>query len=275
MAGYGLLGLAALAVLPTTAASGASSNPASVPSGTSLDANAEGWVETEGGRVRLVVAPPDADGRARGAIEIDLDEGWKTYWIAPGPSGVPPRFEAARSENVALEALRLPAPETFEDAYGTSVGYADDTAFAVDLRLDDPNGPATLRLDGFLGICAEICIPVPLSLEARIGEASDPATADAVERAWLALPVEGNGQGLELSRVGAELVLRGEGLDGAEVHLAPPGTLSLDAPSMGPSEARFPVLRGEGAGEAVVLIVEGEAPFVRAVEHRVELGDPD
>ena len=71
-----------------------------------------GWVTTEGARMRLVVDPePDPSGITRGALEIDLDEGWKTYWIDPGASGIPPQIDFSPSTGIELgrleEALKL------------------------------------------------------------------------------------------------------------------------------------------------------------------------
>ncbi|MEM9732538.1 MAG: hypothetical protein AAF903_03505 [Pseudomonadota bacterium] len=64
----------ALALLATTAAHGASSQ----------------WFETEGAKIRLV-GLPSADGKMIDAgLQIELEEGWKTYWKSPGASGLPP-----------------------------------------------------------------------------------------------------------------------------------------------------------------------------------------
>src|SRR3954468_5880088 len=35
-----------------------------------------------------------------GGIAIQLQPGWKTYWRTPGDSGVPPRFDFSKSDNV-------------------------------------------------------------------------------------------------------------------------------------------------------------------------------
>ena len=56
---------------------------------------------TDGGSLRLVttgLAGPD--GIVRGALEIALEPGWKTYWREPGSSGVPPQIDVSRSLNV-------------------------------------------------------------------------------------------------------------------------------------------------------------------------------
>lgn len=52
------------------------------------------WHHVEGGSIRIVTSgAPDAQGILRGALEIRLKPGWKTYWLDPGSSGVPPTLD--------------------------------------------------------------------------------------------------------------------------------------------------------------------------------------
>src|SRR3954467_11725511 len=56
-----------------------------------------------------------------GGISFQLQPGWKTYWRTPGDSGVPPRFDFSKSENVEAVTVLWPAPAKFEDGAG---GYS-------------------------------------------------------------------------------------------------------------------------------------------------------
>jgi DsbC/DsbD-like thiol-disulfide interchange protein len=59
-----------------------------------------------------------------GGIEIELQDDWKTYWRTPGDSGVPPRFDFSKSENVDVVTPLFPSPMKFPDgAGGVSYGY--------------------------------------------------------------------------------------------------------------------------------------------------------
>src|SRR6202140_4870955 len=59
-----------------------------------------------------------------GGIGFQLQPGWKTYWRTPGDSGVPPRFDFSKSDNVEAVTVLWPGPMKLEDgAGGTSVGY--------------------------------------------------------------------------------------------------------------------------------------------------------
>ena len=61
-----------------------------------------------------------------GGIALQLDPGWKTYWRTSGDSGVPPRFDFSKSDNIEAVTVLWPAPMKFDDgAGGISLGYHD------------------------------------------------------------------------------------------------------------------------------------------------------
>src|SRR6266542_1702588 len=96
---------------------------------------------------QCVAAAADAPAKVvRAGIEIRLDPGWKTYWRYPGDSGVPPRFGFTRSENVASVSVLWPAPQSFSDGSGRSIGYKDDVIFPLRIVPRDPAKPVVLRL---------------------------------------------------------------------------------------------------------------------------------
>lgn len=148
------------------------------------------WLETDGGRVRLVTSGvPDARGVLSGALEIDLKEGWKTYWRDPGGSGVPPSLDVSASPNIASAELSFPAPERFDDGYARWAGYKHPVALPITFTVKAPAEPAQIQAKIFLGVCETICIPVQGQL--AVDPASDPHdTADAaiVQAALAALP---------------------------------------------------------------------------------------
>src|SRR6201747_3290558 len=67
-----------------------------------------------------------------GGIAIQLQPGWHTYWRNPGDSGVPPRFDFSKSDNVEAVTVLWPAPRKFDDgAGGHSVGYHNQIVLAL------------------------------------------------------------------------------------------------------------------------------------------------
>lgn len=146
------------------------------------------WWKSEGVALRLVTTgPADAAGTLRGALEIALEPGWKTYWRDPGDTGVPPAIDASGTKHVAAAELAFPAPVRVDEGYGSWAGYTEAVTLPVTFALD--GAVKTLEAKIFLGVCREICIPVQtvLSLDPSAGaeRAEDRAT---VQAAFAALP---------------------------------------------------------------------------------------
>src|ERR1700736_1201509 len=67
-----------------------------------------------------------------GGVSIQLQQGWHTYWRTPGDSGVPPRFDFSKSDNIEAVTVLWPAPMKFDDgAGGHSLGYQNQVVFAL------------------------------------------------------------------------------------------------------------------------------------------------
>jgi DsbC/DsbD-like thiol-disulfide interchange protein len=97
-------------------------------------------------------------------VQIDLAEGWKTYWRMPGESGIAPHFDWSASRNVADVELRWPAPARYADASGETIGYANRVVFPVTVRPADPSRPVELALRLDYAVCKDICIPARIDL---------------------------------------------------------------------------------------------------------------
>jgi DsbC/DsbD-like thiol-disulfide interchange protein len=96
-----------------------------------------------------------------GGIAFQLEPGWKTYWRNPGDSGVPPRFDFSKSENIEAVTVLWPAPRKFDDgAGGHSLGYRDQIVLPLRIVAKHTDKPVTLRADIDYAVCEKICIPV-------------------------------------------------------------------------------------------------------------------
>src|SRR3954449_3963724 len=83
-----------------------------------------------------------------GGIAIQLQPGWKTYWRTPGDSGVPPRFDFSKSDNVEMVTVLWPAPMKFDDgAGGHSLGYHDQIVLPLKIVAKSADKPMILRAD--------------------------------------------------------------------------------------------------------------------------------
>ena len=70
-------------------------------------------------------------GRRAVGLEIELEDGWKTYWRMPGDSGIPPEFTWKRSDNAGSITVLFPLPHRFTDASGDTIGYKERVVFPV------------------------------------------------------------------------------------------------------------------------------------------------
>src|SRR5881396_1464808 len=93
-----------------------------------------------------------------GGIAFQLQPGWKTYWRTPGDSGVPPRFDFSKSENVESVTVLWPAPLKFDDgAGGHSLGYHNTFVLPLRIVLKSADKPVTLRADISYAVCEKLC----------------------------------------------------------------------------------------------------------------------
>jgi DsbC/DsbD-like thiol-disulfide interchange protein len=127
-----------------------------------------------------------------GGVAIQLQPGWHTYWRTPGDSGVPPRFDFSKSDNVEAVTVLWPAPRKFDDgAGGTSLGYTQQLVLPLRIVAKNADKPVTLRAAINYAVCEKICIPVDANAE--LGFASVASTEDGtLSEALNAVPKPAN-----------------------------------------------------------------------------------
>jgi DsbC/DsbD-like thiol-disulfide interchange protein len=147
-------------------------------------ADASIWDGDARSAARLVAGSPVSRGAMRAGLELRLGTGWKTYWRYPGDSGVPPRFDFAKSTNVKSVTVRWPAPHRFTDDGGASIGYKGGVLLPLEIVPANPAQPVTLRVAVEYAICEKLCIPAAGSAALGLGAASsfDAALAAAQAR---------------------------------------------------------------------------------------------
>jgi DsbC/DsbD-like thiol-disulfide interchange protein len=128
------------------------------------------WVEGHASRVRIVagrggVRQGDGAGSVLAGVEIDLQPGWKTYWISPGDAGgVPPDFDWSKSTNLGTAKVLYPVPKRFTDDMGETIGYKESVVLPVVVTVQDAAKPVELNVDVAFGVCRDICIPAEAQL---------------------------------------------------------------------------------------------------------------
>jgi DsbC/DsbD-like thiol-disulfide interchange protein len=127
--------------------------------------DASPWIKDTYSSVRLI-AGSRSGGVLLGGIGFQLQPGWKTYWRTPGDSGVPPRIDFSKSDNVDSVKILWPAPMKFPDgAGGTSFGYKNQVMLPLRIVAKSPDKPVTLRASISYAVCEKLCIPVEAQAE--------------------------------------------------------------------------------------------------------------
>jgi DsbC/DsbD-like thiol-disulfide interchange protein len=120
-----------------------------------------------------------------GGIAFQLQPGWKTYWRTPGDSGVPPRFDFSKSDNIEAVTVLWPAPMQFDDgAGGHSLGYKGQVVLPLRIVAKSADKPVTLRAAINYAVCEKLCIPVEANAElafASVASTEDSALFAALD----------------------------------------------------------------------------------------------
>ena len=159
---------------------------------------ASDWVEGHSSRARLVGG---GDGMA--GVELQLPEGWKTYWRTPGEAGgVPPSFDWSKSTNLDSAQVLYPAPKRFTDKAGDTIGYKGNVMFPVRLKPKDPSKPIDVQLALDYGVCKDICIPAEAELTLTVPPDAAAMRPTSSSTRWPRVPAPPRGAARE--RSGAE-----------------------------------------------------------------------
>ncbi len=163
-------------------------------------------------------------GTQMAALHIHLDDGWKTYWRAPGEVGIPPSFDWSASRNVAALVPHWPVPEVIASNDMTTLGYHGDLVLPVEITPKDPGADIVLSGAIEMGICNDVCVPVEAQLSAALPQGA--TTADPrIEAALAAQPQSADMAGLVAASCSVAPIS-----DGLRV------TAQLDLPQVGPEE---------------------------------------
>lgn len=146
------------------------------------------WATNEGGRMKLVLLPADAEGSREGVLLIEPKPGWITYWKEPGDVGIPPSITPASGAAFSVARVDFPVPKLLTSGDMQDVGY--DHPVALPLVLANAGNDTPISISAFVGVCQNICIPFQADLTvdpaAEIGV--DPTEVALVENAKRLVP---------------------------------------------------------------------------------------
>ncbi|MCC5978981.1 MAG: hypothetical protein JJU21_13035 [Salinarimonas sp.] len=154
---------------------------------TAAQAQESAWDEGHASRARLIAGAGDGENVMAG-IEIELADGYKTYWRHAGDSGLPPEIDWEGSQNVADLTMEFPAPKRLRDASGTFFGYEDAVILPLTITPRDPEEPVSLEINLSYGVCKDICIPAFADIALTIPALQSGSHAPRIARALTEVP---------------------------------------------------------------------------------------
>lgn len=146
--------------------------------------DASPWLQDSHSAVRLLAGSRSGT-VLLGGIAFQLEPGWKTYWRTPGDSGVPPRFDFSKSDNIDAVTVLWPTPSEFPDgAGGHSLGYKNQVVLPLRIVAKNADKPITLRATIDYAVCEKLCVPVQAIAElpfASVASTEDSALSAALD----------------------------------------------------------------------------------------------
>ncbi|HTV98603.1 MAG TPA: thioredoxin family protein [Steroidobacteraceae bacterium] len=130
------------------------------------------------------------------ALELDIRDGWHTYWRNPGDSGQATQIAWSLPPGVRASDIVWTTPHRFEVAPLVNYGYAKQAVHLVKISAAPDlkaGSPLELKAKASWLVCADVCIPesADLSLKLPVSAAhgaADPAVAALFSQARAELP---------------------------------------------------------------------------------------
>jgi len=167
------------------------------------------------------------------AINIKLEEGWKTYWRVPGIGGIAPILNWEKSKNIKNISLIWPKPNIYNEYGLQTIGYKDELLLPIQIQPIDKKQPIHLSITIDFGICSDVCVPIQTTVEEKLPERTSIGKKnilDTLEKAILS----GNKSPIKIVKCNIVPIK-----DGFEVNAFFEGLASFDKDTLGVVE--YPV----------------------------------
>ena len=138
------------------------------------------WQDIPEGRVRLLTSGAEGSNTLALGVEVDLNDGWKIYWLYPGPVGLASRFTF---DTPASGNIFYPWPERASLQGFSSYGYSGRILFP-----GIAFAPGSLQVN--LAICSQTqCIPFRKAFEIPASVGPDMLVMQKLKQAMETVPV--------------------------------------------------------------------------------------
>ena len=190
------------------------------------------------------------------AINIKLEDGWKTYWRVPGIGGIAPILNWEKSKNIKNISQIWPTPNIYNEYGLQTIGYKDELLLPLQIQPIDKKQPIHLSITIDFGICSDVCVPIQTSVEERLPERTSIGKKnilDTLEKAILS----GNKSPFKIVKCNIVPIK-----DGFEVNAFFEGLASFDKDTLGVVE--YPVKQNGWINQKASL-VSGNQLSVHAI----------
>ena len=180
------------------------------------------------------------------AINIKLEDGWKTYWRVPGIGGIAPILNWEKSKNIKNISQIWPTPNIYNEYGLQTIGYKDELLLPLQIKPIDKKQPIHLSITIDFGICSDVCVPIQTSVEERLPERTSIGKKnilDTLEKAILS----GNKSPFKIVKCNIVPIK-----DGFEVNAFFEGLASFDKDTLGVVE--YPVKQNGWINQKASLI---------------------
>ena len=180
------------------------------------------------------------------AININLEDGWKTYWRVPGIGGIAPILNWEKSKNIKNISQIWPTPNIYNEYGLQTIGYKNELLLPLQIQPIDKKQPIHLSITIDFGICSDVCVPIQTSVEERLPERTSIGKKnilDTLEKAILS----GNKSPFKIVKCNIVPIK-----DGFEVNAFFEGLTSFDKDTLGVVE--YPVKQNGWINQKASLI---------------------
>ncbi len=180
------------------------------------------------------------------AINIKLEDGWKTYWRVPGIGGIAPILNWDKSKNIKNISQIWPTPNIYNEYGLQTIGYKDELLLPLQIQPIDKKQPIHLSITIDFGICSDVCVPIQTAVEERLPERTSIGKKnilDTLEKAILS----GNKSPFKIVKCNIVPIK-----DGFEVNAFFEGLTSFDKDTLGVVE--YPVKQNGWINQKASLI---------------------
>jgi len=120
------------------------------------------------------------------ALELDIRDGWHTYWRNPGDSGEATKLEWQLPPGFAAGAIIWATPHRFEVPPLVNYGYAKHAMHLVQITAPKelkPEGAIMLSARASWLVCSDVCIPESAELHLKLPVSPQPGAIDPTDAA--------------------------------------------------------------------------------------------